>query len=60
MIEPTNSPENRAKLADAVINSMTVEEMKEFIFQDLYELYEDEDIFDSEWEDHLTNEDLEV
>ena len=55
-----NSPENRAKLADAVINGMTVEQMKEFIFQDLYELYEDEDIFDSEWEDHLTDEDLEV
>ena len=60
MIEPTNSPENRAKLADAVINGMTVEQMKEFIFQDLYELYEDEEIFDIEWEDHLTDEDLEV
>ena len=60
MIEPTNSPENRAKLADAVINSMTVEEMKEFIFQDLYELYRDDDIFDNTWEDYLTEEDLEV
>lgn len=55
-----NTSENRDKLARHVVDNMTVEQLRERLFQDLYEAYQDDDIFNSDWEDYLTDEDSEV
>lgn len=49
-----NTHENRLKLATHVADNMTYEQMKQFIIDGLYNLYEcDDDPFLDNWDEHF-------
>jgi len=49
-----NNHKHREQLLDKVLDDMTIEEMKSFIWDDLYGLYsEDTDSFDVAWRKHM-------
>jgi len=48
MSKPEYTPENCEILADTIVSTMLIEELKQFVFDDLYAIMiKDEEVFDT-------------